>query len=73
MSCDSGLADHPGIHFLSGQIDWVPLLEKINGTIVFDGSVSPPLGKLTQPVVLDIAKGRVIKMSGGLEAEIFAA
>lgn len=71
MSCDTGKADVPGVHFLSGQIGWAPLLETVNGTIVFDGSISPPLGKLTQPVTLRVARGRVEKIEGGWEAEQF--
>lgn len=73
MSCDTGKADVPGTHYLSGQIGWAPVLETVNGTIVFDGSVSPPLGKLTQPIILSVARGRVEKIEGGWEAEQFEA
>jgi 2,5-dihydroxypyridine 5,6-dioxygenase len=71
ISCDTGRADVPGVHFLSGQIGWAPLLETVNGTIVFDGSITPPIGKLTQPVTLHVTSGRVIKIEGGWEAEQF--
>jgi leucyl aminopeptidase (aminopeptidase T) len=46
VSCDDGDASQPGIHMLIGQISWIPRFESINGTLVFDGTVSPPLGHL---------------------------
>lgn len=73
ISCDTGKADTPGTHFLSGQIGWSPRLETVNGTIVFDGSVSPPLGHVTSPVVLHAVKGRVVKIEGGQDAREFEA
>ena len=46
----------PGIHYLSGQIGWTPILETINGTLVFDGSVEPPCGLLTEPIIITVEK-----------------
>lgn len=64
-----GGLDVPGSHMTPGQIAWAPFLETINGTIVFDGSINPPIvGVLREPVVLHIKKGTIVKMEGGKEA-----
>ncbi len=68
LTCDDGLARTPGMHFLSGQIAFYPDFETIEGKIVFDGTIAPPCGFLKEPVVLDIVKGRVQKISGGRQA-----
>lgn len=68
-----GYADVPGSHMMAGQIAWAPDLETINGTIVFDGSVVPPCGKLTEPIRLTIKKGEIIKVEGGKQAAEFEA
>lgn len=52
---------------MAGQIGWSPNFESINGTIVFDGSISP-LGLLKEPVRLTIKKGEIVKIEGGKEA-----
>ena len=54
--CELGIADHPGSAYLSGQICWFPVNESLSGTLVFDGSINPPCGLLTQPVVLTVKK-----------------
>lgn len=46
VNCDIDYADMPGSHMLCGQIGWSPKLESINGRIVFDGSVVPPVSLL---------------------------
>lgn len=66
-----GYADTPGSHMLAGQIAWTPDLESINGTLVFDGSIVPPCGKLDEPVRLTIEKSRVVKIEGGNQAREF--
>lgn len=71
FSCDYGKADEPGIHYLSGQIGWCPEFETINGKLVFDGAIDPPLRMLREPVALHIEKGRVIDIEGGREAVEF--
>lgn len=68
---DDGCAKAPGSHMMSGQIGWTPEWETINGTIVFDGSISPPIGLLSQPVSLRIKKGRVERIEGGKDAREF--
>jgi leucyl aminopeptidase (aminopeptidase T) len=58
---------------LGGQISWCPVEETINGTLVFDGAIWPPMEicKLTAPVKLTLEKGAVTKVEGGTEAKIF--
>ena len=68
-----GEVSGPGEYMLFGQVDWAPVEESINGRIVFDGSMWPPheLGLLKEPVILDVEKGRIVRVSGGAEARIF--
>jgi len=68
-----GYADVPGSHMMAGQIGWTPALESVNGTIVFDGSIVPPCGKLEEPVRLTVKAGEVIKVEGGKQAVEFEA
>ena len=72
MTCDTGEAGRPGVFMLSGQIGWSPKLETVNGTIVFDGSLSPSPGLLKEPVRLTVERGRVTHVSGGREAATFS-
>ena len=64
---DVGFADTPGPHFLSGQLT-AGYSSSVDGVIVFDGSVVPPIGLLKNPVKLQIAKGKVEKIDGENEA-----
>jgi len=73
VTLESGYADTPGPHFLSGQIGWAPDFESINGVIVFDGSLVPPIGLLKEPVKLYIRNGKVERVEGGKEAVEFDA
>jgi leucyl aminopeptidase (aminopeptidase T) len=68
-----GYADKPGAHMMSGQIYWAIDLESLNGKIVYDGSVNPPLGLLKNPIVLNIKKGDIAKVEGGKEAVEYEA
>ncbi len=57
----------PGEYMLFGQVDWAPVEESIQGTIVFDGSVNPPdeLGLLNgRAIKLQVKDGRVISFAG---------
>lgn len=58
---------------LGGQVAWSPVFETINGKLVFDGALWPPmeLGILRNPVTLTIENGFVTKVDGGTEARIF--
>jgi leucyl aminopeptidase (aminopeptidase T) len=58
---------------LAGQISWNPIEETIEGRLVFDGAIWPPLdlGKLSSPVALTLKEGRVVDIQGGHDAEVF--
>jgi leucyl aminopeptidase (aminopeptidase T) len=58
---------------LGGQVSWCPVEETINGRLVFDGALWPPmeLGILRSPVALTLEKGVVTKVEGGTEAQVF--
>ena len=64
INSDYGGADVPGSHMMPGQIGWSPDFDSINGTIVFDGSVSPH-GLVDVPIKLYIEKGYIRKIEGG--------
>ena len=67
------VTEKPGEYMLIGQVDWAPIEETINGTIVFDGSVWPPdeLGLIANPIFLEVKRGKVEEVKGGREARIF--
>ena len=66
---DCGNASVPGMHMLTGQINVVPKFGTVNGKIVFDGTITPPFGKVpSQPVVLTVENSRIVKFEGGPEA-----
>ncbi|NLS44297.1 MAG: aminopeptidase [Firmicutes bacterium] len=68
ISLSKGYAEKPGSHFLAGQISFAPKFETINGTLVFDGAVDPPLRKLEEPIYMTVEKGEIVKVEGGSEA-----
>ena len=68
-----GYADRPGTYMMAGMIAWSPDLESINGTLVFDGSLVPPCGKLEEPIRLTIREGVVVGIEGGTQAKEFEA
>jgi len=58
---------------LAGQISWCPIEETIEGELVFDGAIWPPLelGKLSSPVAMTLKEGRVSGIRGGHDADVF--
>ncbi|AFZ69984.1 leucyl aminopeptidase (aminopeptidase T) [Caldisphaera lagunensis DSM 15908] len=68
-----GEVNGPGEYMLLGQVDWAPIEDSIEGTIVFDGSVWPPesLGLLKSPIKLHLEKGYIKEIEGGYEAKIY--
>ncbi len=71
-ACDCGDASMPGIHMLTGQINVVPRFGSINGTIVFDGSVTPPFGRIpTAPIRLTIKDSKIVQIEGDADADSF--
>ncbi len=71
VNCELGYADTPGSHMMAGQVAWSPKLGTINGVIVFDGSVVPPVGILREPIRLVVERGKIVKIEGGKEAQDF--
>lgn len=63
-----GYADKPGTYMMAGFIAWAPDLDSVNGTLVFDGSVVPPCGKLEEPIRCTIEAGKFVKFEGGTQA-----
>ncbi len=64
---------HPGeIKMMPGQVSWSPRFETINGTIVVDGTINPPLGFVTEPIKFTVEKGKVVSIDGGTSAKAFA-
>ena len=58
---------------LPGQIAWTCNFDSLNGTLVFDGSVNPPLGKLDEPIVVTLEKSWITKIEGGKQADAWRA
>jgi len=73
MNIHSGKVPIGTYEMLPGQISWSPNFETINGAIVFDGSINPPIGLLRGPVILKIGKGRIMEIEGGSESKVFAS
>lgn len=71
LACDDGDAGCPGIHMLPGQINIVPLFGSVEGKIVFDGSLTPPIGMLKEPIALTVKNGIIQEITGGLESVEF--
>ena len=72
VACDCGDATFPAVHMLTGQINVVPRFGSIQGTIVFDGSVTPPFGHApATPIRLIVKYGVIQKVEGGEEAAIY--
>ena len=72
IRCRMGYAHGPGSEMLAGQISSTPNFDSIRGTIVFDGSLVPPCGKLEQPIRLEIERGTITGIDGGPQAQEFA-
>lgn len=74
IAVDCGDASAPGVHMLTGQMNIVPRFGSIFGTIVFDGSVTPPFGRiLRENIKLTVEAGVIVKVEGGEEAKEYDA
>lgn len=72
VACDCGDATFPAVHMLTGQINVVPRFGSIQGTIVFDGSVTPPFGRSPKtPIRLTVKDGVIQSVEGGEEAAVY--
>ena len=68
-----GYADRPGTYMMGGFIAWAPDLESIDGTLVFDGSLTPPCGRLDEPIRTTIEAGVLVDIAGGAQARELTA
>lgn len=72
VACDCGDATTPAVHMLTGQINVVPRFGSIQGTIVFDGSVTPPFGRSPEtPIRLKVKDGVIEAVEGGTDAAAY--
>lgn len=71
IGCDAGDASYPGIFMMPGQLNIVPDFGSVNGTLVFDGSLSPACGKLEQPVRMKVKDSIIQSIEGGSQAKEF--
>jgi len=56
-----------------GQSTFGHVPDSVEGTLVFDGALSPPaeIGVLRETVTLEISQGKIAKITGGQEARAF--
>ena len=74
VACDCGDASFPAVHMLTGQINVVPRFGSIQGTIVFDGCVTPPFGRIPdEPIRLTVKDGIITAVDGGEDARTYEA
>ncbi len=71
IRCRMGYAHEPSSEMLAGQISSTPDFDSIRGTVVLDGSLVPPCGKLEEPVCLTIDAGTIVNVEGGAQAREF--
>jgi len=71
FNVQDGYADTPGLHFMPGQIGWIPDRKSLNGIIVLDGSLVPPCGVLKEPIKLTMKEAVIVKIEGGSQAREF--
>jgi leucyl aminopeptidase (aminopeptidase T) len=55
-----------------GKVSFDPIEETVNGVIVVNGVVVPPVGVLKETVKLTFEKGRVVDIEGGVEADQYS-
>jgi len=53
------------------QVSLAPLEETIEGSIVVNGTIYPPIGRLNKNIILRFKEGKLINIEGGSEADIF--
>lgn len=67
----SGIVPPGTYEMLPGQISWTPALDTVEGRLVFDGSLVPPVGLLEDPIILTIKSGMITAINGKREARQF--
>jgi leucyl aminopeptidase (aminopeptidase T) len=55
-------------YFPGSQVSIAPVEESINGTVIVNGSLFPPVGKLDNLVTIRLEKGRITEIKGGTQA-----
>jgi len=63
MVVDPGEIDY----FPGAQISFAPIEETMNGRVIINGAIFPPIGKLTQPVEIAFEKGKIVDFKGQTE------
>ena len=65
-----GMVVHPGEidYFPGAQVSFAPIEETLNGRIVVNGAISPPIGKLNGTVEITFERGRIVDFKGRAEA-----
>jgi len=71
LGIEDGYADKPGVHWMPGQIGWLPDRKSLNGVIVIDGSLGPPCGVLSEPIRFTMKEGKIVEIKGGTQAREF--
>jgi len=71
LGIEDGYANKPGVHWMPGQIGWLPDRKSINGVIIIDGSLVPPCGVLSEPVRLTMKEGEIVEIKDGTQAREF--
>ena len=72
VSVDAGDASKSGVYMMMGQLNVVPRYGSVNGTIVFDGTVTPPFGRTPdQPIRLTVKDSVITKIEGGSDAAAY--
>ncbi len=62
---------HPGFVFFAfpgAQVSFAPIEETMNGRAIIHGGISPPIGRLTQPVETTFEKGEIVDFKGQTDA-----
>lgn len=70
IKCRLGQAYRPGSEMLAGQISVAPDFRSIQGVIVFDGSLVPPIGLLEEPIRFEVEQGTIKRIDGGKQAKV---
>ena len=70
-----GRAVEPGhVGFFPGATPSIAPVEKtINGTIVVDGTIDAPIGRVSEPITLRLEKGVITRIEGGVDADALRA
>ncbi len=65
MVVSSGEIDY----FPGAQVSLAPLEDSMNGKIVANGSIYPPIGKLSGNVEIQVEEGTIVEISGSTDAQ----